>query len=70
MKSEILWEHLIGDLVKCGMTVKAIARHSGSSVPIISKLRCGTVKEPKYSLGHELVLLHEAAKKVNWVKSL
>ena len=52
------WKILISDLMNHGVKQQEIARLCGCSQTTVSEILNGATREPRYSLGRELIALH------------
>ena len=52
------WSELIRELQSTGLTQMEIAARVGTTQPVISDLKRGTIPEPRYTLATKLLALH------------
>jgi len=64
----INWQELILDLRRAGFSCAQIGRKVGACASTISGLCCGQWEEPRYSLGRELIALHDKVKAAGLMK--
>jgi len=55
---QVDWQQIVKDLVKSGMTQAQIGEACGVTQAAVNLVNIGVTKDPKYSFGEKLLVLH------------
>lgn len=61
----MIWKEIVKECLGEYISERKLAKLLGVSQPTIHRLKAGTVEEPKYSLGVDILKVHKKLKK--WV---